>query len=129
MSSQQSQFQFIRINNFYLSYSFENILLSITKMNIEVISFYIHFNFKLFIMNLALGNQEILFLAVFAALFFAMLFLLLKFIKNDKARNFVKKVYYIFIVVIAILIGVLVFNLISSTFFPTKPQIEFVPSK
>jgi hypothetical protein len=80
-------------------------------------------------MNLALGNQEILFLAVFAALFFTMLFLLLKFIKNDKARNFVKKVYYIFLVVIAILIGVLVINLISSTFFPTKPQMEFVPSK
>lgn len=98
-------------------------------MNIEIISLYIHFNFKLFIMNLALGNQEILFLAVFAVLFFAIIFLLLKFIKNDKARNFVKKVYYIFIVVIAILIGVLVFNLIRSTFFPTKPQIEFVPSK
>ena len=98
-------------------------------MNIELISFYIHFNFKLSIMNLALGNQEILFLGVFSALFFTMIFLLLKFIKNDKARNFVKKVYYIFLVVIAILIGILVINLIRSTFFPTKPQKEFVPSK
>lgn len=80
-------------------------------------------------MNLALGIQEILFLAAFSALFFSIVFLLLKFIKNDKAKNFIKKLYYIFIVVIAILIGILVINLIRATFFPTKSQIEFVPSK
>ena len=80
-------------------------------------------------MNLAFGIQEILFLVVFSILFFTMIFLLLKFIKNDKARNFIKKLYYIFIVAIAILIGIFVINSIRSTFFPTKPKKEFVPSK
>jgi hypothetical protein len=80
-------------------------------------------------MNLSLGLQEVLSLSLFAALFFTIIFLLLKLIKNETARNYIKKVYHVFMVLATILIGILVFNLIRKAYFPTKPQVEFVPIK
>jgi fumarate reductase subunit C len=80
-------------------------------------------------MKLALGVQEILALALFSALFFTLVFLCLKLIKKEGARNFIKYLYYIVIVLVSILIGILIFNLIRKTYFPVKPKVEFIPAK
>jgi type IV secretory pathway component VirB8 len=78
-------------------------------------------------MKLSLGVQEILSLVIFSTIFFTLVFLLLRLIKNESTRNFIKKLYYLFIILATLLIGNLIFNLIRQNFIPAKQGVSFTP--